>query len=171
MSKIELLIRPFHAPSKNDPPTPQAMEEVVGESENEADSETPILYSSMSAPRLINMIDDNKSPRGYPRLAAFASSHAAFQIYRSFVPLHTHLLQLKQAELSTLQQQLEELNKEDSLVPYSPKDRCLASHAEYRTVRDELLRDIETKLKDYSSTPATTVWTKIFADHRIQRRC
>ncbi|KAK3366616.1 hypothetical protein B0T24DRAFT_534247, partial [Lasiosphaeria ovina] len=53
-------------------------------------------------------------PLGYPRFSAFLASQASFHLCRRFSNLRARLLLLKQDRLTALEEQLEELDREDT---------------------------------------------------------
>lgn len=57
-------------------------------------------------------------PSGYPRFAAFVGAHGSFQVCRRFSNLRARLLLLKQDELSVLEMDLEELDREEPNLLY-----------------------------------------------------
>jgi hypothetical protein len=56
----------------------------------------------------------DKCPNGYPRLASFLSSEANFSVYRGFSYLHSRVLLELQAEIATLERELDELDDVDN---------------------------------------------------------
>ena len=82
--------------------------------------------------------------RGYPRLSALHSSDGAFAIFRKFGTLHTRTLLRAQAELVSLESQLNTIDAEERVQLY------LSSWAHDGNQRRlSLLEIIKTKLEAY----------------------
>jgi len=58
--------------------------------------------------------DLEKFPSGYPNLAAFADSHESFMVYRRFGYFQARVLLEKQDELRELEEQLDDIDHDDS---------------------------------------------------------
>ncbi len=90
------------------------------------------------------------SPEGYPRLASFIDSDVDNVMFRRFGILHARLLLYKQAEITELERELQELDKGDTDTPNEWK---LHSHINLsrgdNKVRKELVDKIDLKMKDY----------------------
>jgi len=90
---------------------------------------------------------------GYPRLAGFIVSDVDYNMFRGFARLHAHSLLHKQAELTELEEQLEDLDKSDAKLP----ETQWKLHSHINTVgadngkRKELMEKIDLKLKEYGS--------------------
>ena len=85
-------------------------------------------------------------PRGYPRLSAFQSSDGTFAIFRKFGTLHARSLLLAQAELLSLESQLNAIDVEERVQLF------LSSHRHDNNQRRlSLLQIIKTKLEAYGA--------------------
>ncbi|KAL8920335.1 MAG: hypothetical protein Q9208_006306 [Pyrenodesmia sp. 3 TL-2023] len=85
-------------------------------------------------------------PRGYPRLSALQSSDGAFAIFRKFGTLHVRSLLLAQAELASLESQLNAVDTEERVQLY------LSSYGhDNNQSRLSLLKTIKTKLEAYDA--------------------
>ncbi|KAF2851284.1 hypothetical protein T440DRAFT_423575 [Plenodomus tracheiphilus IPT5] len=91
---------------------------------------------------------------GYPRLAAFQSSEANFSLYRSFTYLHSRVLLDLQDEITTLENELDEIDQRDS-VDNPQRLRCreideeVASTEGASRTRRVILKEIREKLQEY----------------------
>lgn len=92
-------------------------------------------------------------PEGYPRLAAFQSSESSFSIYRSFDYLHSRVILNMQDELRVLEENLHNLDLEDSRVEdANQKLRVSSRTADIRqkeSARMSLLSRIHDKIVHY----------------------
>jgi hypothetical protein len=94
------------------------------------------------------------TPNGFPRLAAFQSSEANFSLYRSFSYLHSRVLLDLQDEITTLENELDEIDWDD--FDENP-DRLRSREIDVREAANEgnprnrrvLLDEIRTKLLQY----------------------
>lgn len=102
------------------------------------------------------------TPNGFPRLAAFQSSEANFALYRSFSYLHSRVLLDLQDEITSLEQELDDLDREDE---YEDPDRLrsreldvdrASTQGEERT-RRVILQEIRERLKEYGEV--LDLWT------------
>ncbi|KAF2495500.1 hypothetical protein BU16DRAFT_561784 [Lophium mytilinum] len=83
-------------------------------------------------------------PSGYPRFAALISSHPYFQICRRFSALRARMLLHKQDKLSQLEEQLEQIDREE------PKVLFLGSYRrDSNPARKQVLENIDAALADY----------------------
>jgi hypothetical protein len=98
-----------------------------------------------------NNISVEAREKGYPRLAAFIDSDVDYNMFRGFGSLHALLLLHKQAELTELEGQLQELDKADANNPETKWK--LHSHINTpkgdNETRKALLEKIELKMKEY----------------------
>lgn len=109
------------------------------------------LYQSIPNDSLIRLLVE-RSPQGYPRLAAFLDSEDTFMLFRRFGFLQARLLLEKQAELHLLEGRLEKLdNSNESKDPTYSTTRDLP--AEVAEPRAELLRKIEKTWCEYGTIP------------------
>ncbi|RII05783.1 hypothetical protein CUC08_Gglean008998 [Alternaria sp. MG1] len=92
-----------------------------------------------------------KTPNGFPRLAAFQSSEANFSVYRSFSYLHSRVLLDLQDEITTLEKELDDIDWEDyDEEPARLKSRDFdVSQPEGERSRRVILREIKVKLMEY----------------------
>jgi hypothetical protein len=90
-------------------------------------------------------------PKGYPRLAALINSDVDYVMFREFGNLHVRSLLYKQAELTDLEDELEELDKADAEEPTSVWK--LSSHINLPNadngIRKALMDKIDVKMKEY----------------------
>ncbi|KAM5379416.1 hypothetical protein ACJZ2D_004114 [Fusarium nematophilum] len=98
-------------------------------------------------------------PSGYPQYSALISSYDPFFAFRSFRQLRARLLLLKQDELSVLEAQLNQMDREET----SPFFRG-TFRGDRNTTRAEVLAQIHSNLKDYGKLTITP--SNIHADHR-----
>ncbi|CAG5144358.1 uncharacterized protein ALTATR162_LOCUS1530 [Alternaria atra] len=95
-----------------------------------------------------------KTPNGFPRLAAFQSSEANFSLYRSFSYLHSRVLLDLQDEITTLEKELDEIDWDDydeDPVRLKSRDFDVSQsdgEGEPRS-RRVIIREIKTKLMEY----------------------
>lgn len=95
-------------------------------------------------------------PLGYPRVAAFQASEGCFSVYRSFRSLHSRVLLDLQYEISVLEQELEEKDRQDAADESTARrvysrqidDRLAERNREERSRRD-ILAEIRKKLVEY----------------------
>jgi hypothetical protein len=81
---------------------------------------------------------------GYPRFTALIGAHPPFHISRRFSQLRSHLLLLKQDELSILEAKLQAVDEAETRELY------LGNHRRDKNpVRRQILEDIDGALKDY----------------------
>lgn len=94
-----------------------------------------------------------KTPNGFPRLAAFQSSEANFSVYRSFSYLHSRVLLDLQDEITTLEKELDDIDWEDyDEEPARLKSRDFdVSQPEGECSRRVILREIKAKLMEYGT--------------------
>ena len=86
-----------------------------------------------------------KFPTGYPNLAAFSDSDESFMLYRRFGYLQSRILLEKQAELSFLEAQLDDL---DHAEMYDAPDNLFTRDLQGEQ-RKGLLSQMETKFCEY----------------------
>ncbi|KAI0549743.1 hypothetical protein F4679DRAFT_584206 [Xylaria curta] len=85
-------------------------------------------------------------PNGYPRFSALIASHSSFHVCRRFSNLRARLLLLKQDRLSILEEQLEEIDRDES------QSLSLASfRRDGNKKRHAVLADIQDALNDYDA--------------------
>jgi hypothetical protein len=91
---------------------------------------------------------------GFPRLATFQAADPSYSMYRGFAYLHSRLLLDLQDELTALETELEDVDREDhELNP----DRLRSREIDVKVARQEgdarnrryLLGEIKTKLTEY----------------------
>ena len=88
---------------------------------------------------------------GYPRLAAFVVSDVDYNMFRGFGKLHAFSLLNKQAELTELEERLEDLNREDAKL----RETKWKLHSHINTpdadngARKAIVDSIDIKLKEY----------------------
>lgn len=93
-------------------------------------------------------------PDGFPNVAAFADSDESFAIYRRFGYLQARVLLDRQEELSSLEEQLDALDKDD--INENPDALCSRYSDEGHAVaRAELLNLIQRKYLEYGWCPRT----------------
>jgi hypothetical protein len=83
-------------------------------------------------------------PQGYPRYSAFIAADGAFNIYRRFSVVRSRLLLLKQDKISQLEEQLQEIDENESaplFLGYSRRDR--------NDERNRVLQELEVTLAEY----------------------
>ncbi|KAI9814189.1 MAG: hypothetical protein M1827_003355 [Pycnora praestabilis] len=94
-------------------------------------------------------------PDGYPKLAAFSASDQNFKIYRGFNYLHARLLLYQQDEITRLEKDLDEMDKDDFEDEDEQYKICLRSRdkddARAGQPRRELLMKIKEKLMEYGN--------------------
>ncbi|KAL9094999.1 MAG: hypothetical protein Q9165_002601 [Trypethelium subeluteriae] len=94
-------------------------------------------------------------PQGYPRLAAFLSSDQNFTLYRGFNYLHSRVLLHLQEEVSSLERELDELDKEDEedgnhdRLKNLELDRATAQAEREERPRHVIVGEIKNKLLEY----------------------
>jgi hypothetical protein len=95
-----------------------------------------------------------KTPNGFPKLAAFQSSEANFSLYRSFSYLHSRVLLDLQDEITTLEKELDDIDWDDydeDPVRLKSRDFDMSQpdgEGEPRS-RRVILREIKAKLMEY----------------------
>ena len=82
--------------------------------------------------------------QGYPRFCALIDTHPALNIFRRFSKLRARVILRKQDRLSILEQQLENLDQQETTTLFLASNR-LDGNTERQTVLD----DIEKALHDY----------------------
>ena len=87
-------------------------------------------------------------PTGFPNLGAFADSDESFMLYRRFGYLQSRVLLEKQAELRSLEQQLDNLDRSEM---YDEPDN-LYSRESQGEERKGLLTQIEAKFCEYGKS-------------------
>ncbi|KAI0401134.1 hypothetical protein F4802DRAFT_582041 [Xylaria palmicola] len=101
--------------------------------------------SSPPAPNLpTTRIEDYRA--GYPRLCALMGAHDGFMICRRFKRLRARLLLLKQDRISFLEEQLDEIDKDEPLPLFLGKSR-----GDTNSERLSILSQIDSSLADYDS--------------------
>ncbi|KAF2106419.1 hypothetical protein BDV96DRAFT_617408 [Lophiotrema nucula] len=118
-----------------------------------------ITRSFKSDPEPVDITETNtrkleKTPNGFPRLAAFQSSEANFSLYRSFSYLHSRVLLDLQDEITTLERELDDIDWDD--FDENP-DRLMSREVDVAAADDEdgarnrrvILREIKAKLMEY----------------------
>jgi hypothetical protein len=107
---------------------------------------------------LIGAVD--RYPKGYPRTAAFIDSDSDTVLFRKFGVLRARSLLYKEVELTALETQLEELDKEDAGTPGHTENRWRLGHSlslndgAFNEVRKELMEKIDKKLETYGMNPS-----------------
>ncbi|KAL1800762.1 hypothetical protein ACET3X_001104 [Alternaria dauci] len=94
------------------------------------------------------------TPNGFPRLAAFQASDTNFALYRSFTYLHSRVLLDLQDEITSLEEELDEIDLEDS---FEDQRRLMSRDYDVGQPLGEgaprsrrvVLREIKTKLIEY----------------------
>jgi hypothetical protein len=81
---------------------------------------------------------------GYPRFTALISAHDSYFLCRRFDKLRARLLLQKQDKLSMLEEQLEQVDYEETSPLYLGKSRC-----DRNAERISLLSEIDSHLADY----------------------
>jgi hypothetical protein len=92
-------------------------------------------------------------PAGYPQLAALLNSDSDFPVYRRFGTLRSRVILHRQHELAKLEEQLMELDKEDSKSHPHRIQSVRKDEADTGSQRSILVDTIELKLKNYG------IWT------------
>ncbi|KAH7089886.1 hypothetical protein FB567DRAFT_312317 [Paraphoma chrysanthemicola] len=92
----------------------------------------------------LEQIEDH--PAGYPRFSALMASHASFQLCRRFSHLRARLLLLKQDRIVVLEQQLQEIDKQEQAPLFLGSSRD-DTNAE----RSKTLVDLDKALTDYDN--------------------
>jgi hypothetical protein len=97
------------------------------------------------------------TPQGFPRLAAFQASDANFSLYRSFSYLHSRLLLDLQDEITTLEEELDEIDLKDSendpgRLKSREDDVTKAAKEGSARNRRVILSEIRTKLMEYGTS-------------------
>jgi hypothetical protein len=96
-------------------------------------------------------------PNGYPRLGSFLSSEANFSLYRGFSYLHSRVLLELQAEIASLEQELDELDDIDNDPQCGDKKRLKSRQYDsnrprpddsYRS-RQAIFAELRVKLVEY----------------------
>ena len=90
------------------------------------------------------MVEDFR--QGYPRFCALIDAHPALNIFRRFSKLRVRIILRKQDTLSVLEQQLENLDRQESTALYLASNRL-----DGNTERQTVLNDIEKAVQDYGS--------------------
>jgi hypothetical protein len=93
-------------------------------------------------------------PRGYPELAAFVQSNAAFMLYRRFGFLQARLLLNKQDQLRDLEQQLDDQDKKDANLNNGVLMNREQDEAQ-NGPRIQLLKDTERTFEEYGGDDKT----------------
>lgn len=97
----------------------------------------------------------HKTPRGYPKLAAFLDSDDNFMVFRRFGYLQSRLLLAKQDDLRLMETQLDRLDKADAVNdPESLMTREVLDEDDVKP-QAELLGKIEKKFCEYCTFPHT----------------
>ncbi|KAH6652849.1 hypothetical protein BKA67DRAFT_302481 [Truncatella angustata] len=81
---------------------------------------------------------------GYPRFTALLSAHKSWFIFRRFDKLRARILLATQDRLSFLEQQLEEIDRQETSLLFLGRSRC-----DGNTDRLSTLSEISTTLADY----------------------
>ncbi|KAI9690365.1 MAG: hypothetical protein M1822_009327 [Bathelium mastoideum] len=122
-------------------------------SSNSSWSFNPFRRGDQVNETIVRQLED--CPDGYPRLAAFLSSDQNFTLYRGFSYLHSRVLLHLQEEVSALERELDERDKEDEADGNSARLRCIeqdkvdARDEEEERPRHEIIADIRKKLVEY----------------------
>jgi len=95
-----------------------------------------------------------KTPNGFPKLAAFQSSEANFSLYRSFSYLHSRVLLDLQDEITSLEKELDDIDWDDfdeepSRLQSRQFDNSQPDGEGAPRSRRVILRDIKAKLMEY----------------------
>jgi len=95
-----------------------------------------------------------KTPNGFPKLAAFQSSEQNFSLYRAFSYLHSRILLDLQDEITSLEQELDEIDWDDH-----DEDRTRLMSRDFDKAQPDgegaprsrrvVLREIKAKLMEY----------------------
>jgi hypothetical protein len=83
---------------------------------------------------------------GYPRFSALIAANASFHLCRRFTNLRARLLLLKQDRLSSLENQLEKIDREETAALFLGSSRRDGNRD-----RNSVLSDIDTALADYGA--------------------
>lgn len=103
-----------------------------------------------------------ETPKGFPQLAAFQSSEANFSLYRSFSYLHARVLLDLQDEITSLEKELDEIDKHDAeyhsrrLMSRELDIQESSSDGENRN-RRVILGEIKVKLMEYGTSHITCI--------------
>lgn len=97
-----------------------------------------------------------KTPNGFPKLAAFQSSEANFSLYRSFSYLHSRVLLDLQDEITSLEKELDDIDWDDfdeepSRLQSRQFDNSQPDGEGAPRSRRIILRDIKAKLMEYGT--------------------
>lgn len=84
---------------------------------------------------------------GYPQFAALIGSHTSFHVCRRFLRVRARLLLLKQDELSVLESQLDQIDREETRELFLGNRR-----RDTNPERKEILTKLETALVGYGMT-------------------
>lgn len=91
-------------------------------------------------------------PRGYPRTAVYLNSDFDSALYRRFGDLHARSLLYKQIELTSLEEQLSKLDREDAQVSADGWKVTYSIHVKNgkrNEVRKNLIEEIDQKMEAY----------------------
>ena len=94
-------------------------------------------------------------PLGYPRLAAFNASEQSFMLYRGFSYVHARLLLDLQADISALEQELDEFDEIDDTDEKRLRLKCKeedvdsAREAGLQRTRRQVLDELSEKVSKY----------------------
>jgi hypothetical protein len=101
------------------------------------------------------------TPNGYPRLAAFQAADPDFSFYRGFTYLHSRLLLDLQAEITSLEEELDFLDWDDIEDPDRLRSRQIdvakASREGDARNRRQVLSEIKVKLGEYGPVSNVTL--------------
>lgn len=86
----------------------------------------------------------DSSPSGYPHFATFLASHQSFHIFRRFAVLRVRLMLHKQDQLSALEQQLQQVDREESKLLFLGSMRL-----DKNSERKQLFNEIDVALAEY----------------------
>lgn len=98
-------------------------------------------------------------PEGYPRISAYIDSDADTPLFRRFGILHARSLLYKQVELTELEAQLNQLDKEDEGRPGADENKWRLGHSiseddgDQNEKRRDLMKQIDQKLEEYGISP------------------
>jgi hypothetical protein len=103
-----------------------------------------------------------KYPEGYPRISAYIDSDSDTALFRRFSILHARSLLYKQVELTELEAQLDQLDKEDDGEPGADDNKWRLGHSislaggKENEKRRDLMKQIDEKLEEYGISPWST---------------
>ena len=130
------------------PHIPKSWRQADGREKHVSSSQSSSHQASRIIKLIQSVVDDH--PRGYPQLAAFASSDDNFLMCRRFGYLHSRVLLHRQDELAELEKTLLAMDEEDAeLDELALQSRRRDDGRPEEPSRKSLIAKIDTKLKDY----------------------